>query len=258
MDLPQHTQDTRKPLTGRTSLVTGAAKRIGRHVALGLARAGANVIVHYGSAEVEAKEVADTIRASGVDAWTVQADLDDPQQAEALVDRSAEQAGPIDVLINNASIFPEGRLADCSAQDILANARINAVAPFLIARAVARQGRQAAIVNFLDARMVDHDPLHVPYNLSKRMLLSLTKMMALEFAPRVRVNAVAPGVILAPVGKDEESYLAKLVTSNSLQRIGTVDQVLDAVMFLLQNEFITGQVLYVDGGRHMKGSVYGG
>ncbi|MFW6158915.1 MAG: SDR family oxidoreductase, partial [Planctomycetota bacterium] len=118
------------------------------------------------------------------------------------------------------------------------------------------QGRDGAIVNFLDTRVVAYDREHVAYHLSKRMLFSLTRMMALEFAPAVRVNAVAPGLILPPPGRDR-AYLERLKSSNPLNRVGTLGQVTEAVLFLLGNEFVTGQVVFVDGGQHMNGRTYG-
>ncbi|MCH7709078.1 MAG: SDR family oxidoreductase [Myxococcales bacterium] len=108
----------------------------------------------------------------------------------------------------------------------------------------------------MDTRITDYDKSHVSYHLSKRMLFSMTRMMALEFAPKVRVNAIAPGLILPPEGKDE-TYLQDLARSNPLLAYGGPGDVVEAVLFLLQGRFVTGQVLYVDGGRHLLGGVYG-
>ena len=136
------------------------------------------------------------------------------------------------------------------------NVRINAWAPFVLSKAVADQGIPASIVNFLDTRMLDHDSKHVSYHLSKRMLFTLTRMTALEFAPRVRVNGVAPGLVLPPPGHDT-SYLKALAHTNPLNAHGAAEDVARAVVFLFESPFITGQVIYVDGGRHMLGGIYG-
>jgi pteridine reductase len=243
-------------MKGKTALVTGAAKRLGRATALALAENGVNVVLHYGTSRAEAESAAKEIRRKRVKAWTVAADLADPDQTRGLVAHAVDLAGPLDFLVSNASIFTPSHLTDFTLDDLTVNVQVNAVAPLLLARAFVAQKREGAVVNFLDSRIADYDREHAAYHLSKRMLHTLTKMMALEFAPRVRVNAVAPGLILPPPGQDE-SYLRKFRTTNPLQRIGLPAGVADAVLFLLRSEFVTGQVIYVDGGRHLKGNVYG-
>lgn len=243
-------------LAGRIALVTGAAQRLGRAVALALAEEGANVIVHFSASAAQAEATARMIRRLRGKAWTVRADLADAAQAEGLIPAAIRAAGAVDYLVNSASIFAPSRLTDFSPEDLAANVQVNALSPLLLARALAAQKRDAAVVNLLDTRITDYDREHVAYHLSKRMLHSLTKMMALEFAPRVRVNAVAPGLILPPPGKDE-AYLRRLIHTNPLRRIGSPEGVAAAVLFLLRSDFLTGQVIYVDGGRHLRGCVYG-
>jgi pteridine reductase len=244
-----------KTLTGKNALVTGAAKRLGRAIAETLAAQSTNVVVHYGNSASEAEALVERLRGQGVKAWALQADLADTGEAAALITRATELAGPLDMLVNNAAIFPDSRLANVTSEDILANVRVNALSPFVMGRAFAEQGRGGAIVNMLDCRIVDYDDQHVAYHLSKRMLSSLTRMMAVEFAPAVRVNAVAPGLILPPPGKDE-SYLKSLESTNPLECHGDPEDVAAAVRFLLESAFVTGQIIYVDGGRHMKGRMY--
>lgn len=243
-------------LKGKTALVTGAAKRMGAAVSLALAKAGVNVVIHYRNSREAAESVAKEARAGGVQAWPIAADLAAPHEAEALFDRVLRTAGPIAFLINNASIFPEQRFLEFTAEELHASINVNALAPLLLARCFAAQGREGAIVNFLDSRIADYDRQHVPYHLSKRMLFSLTRMMALEFAPRIRVNAVAPGLVLPPEGKDI-SYLEALKDTDPLRSYGSTADVCEAVLFLLRSGFVTGQVIFVDGGRHLQGSVYG-
>ena len=243
-------------LAGRTALVTGAGKRIGRAVALALAEAGAGVVVHYGRSSREAEQTAEAIREKGVEAWTLQADLSDPAEAEGLFARAVEAAGPIELLVNGASIFPMSQLATFSVEELSRNVQINAMAPLQIGRAFAAQGREGAIVNFLDSRIMDYDEEHAAYHVSKRALFTLTRMMAREFAPTIRVNAVAPGLILPPDDKPE-GFFERLADTNLLERVGTVGGVVDAVLFLLRAAFVTGEVLFVDGGRRLRGSMYG-
>lgn len=243
-------------LRGTTALVTGAAKRLGGAVSLALANAGINVIVHYRTSGAGAEALAEAIRKAGAKAWTLPGDLRHPREAGDLFRRACEMAGPVDFLLNNASIFPESTLHDCTPEDIHVNVDVNALSPLLLAREFAAQGRTGAIINFLDTMIADYDRKHVPYHLSKRMLFSLTKMMAIEFAPKLRVNAVAPGLVLPPEGKDKD-YLESLAHTNPLQRYGSAEGIAEAVLFLLRSGFITGQTIYVDGGRHLRGSMYG-
>jgi len=250
--------DRALPLTGRTALVTGAAKRIGRGVAMALAETGADVIVHYRGSRGEAEATASLIRRAGRQAWCVQADLAEPDQAATLLARAAEAAAaPVDILVNNASTFTADTVMDFTPQNLLASVQLHAMAPLVLSRAFAAQQIPAGdIVNFLDSRMEDYDRRHVSYHLGKRMLWTITRMLAMELAPAIKVNAVAPGLILPPEGRDEQ-YLAGLAHTNPLNRVGSVAGVAAAVKMLVESDFITGQVIYVDGGRHMRGCVYG-
>jgi pteridine reductase len=245
-----------RPLAGQTALITGGALRMGRAISLALARQGANIVIQFAASATAAEALAAEIAASGVKACVVGADLASAQQAAGLWDRATKQAGPIDILINNASVFEESSLQSFAPEELAHDMQINAVSPLLLARGFFAQGRAGSIINLLDARIADYDRTHAAYHLSKRMLYSLTRMMALEFAPQVRVNAVAPGLILPPVGQDE-SYLQKLASTNPLNRYGRPADIAEAVLFLLMSPFITGQVIFVDGGRHLKGCVYG-
>ncbi len=252
------------PLRGRVALITGGAKRLGRAIALGLAREGVSCVLHYSHSEREAEETAGEIRAigaasagAGARAWTLAARLEDPGEAAALFPRALEAAGePVDILINNASIFPKDRLDEVTLERAAENLQVNALAPLALARAFAAQKRPGHILNLLDSRIADYDREHVSYHLSKRALFALTRMMALEFAPLVAVNALAPGLILPPPGETED-YLRALAHTNPLRRVGSPAGVVDAALFLLRSDFITGQVIFLDGGRFLRGSVYG-
>ena len=246
-------------LPGKTALVTGAAKRIGRAVSLALAEAGVNVVVHYGGSEEEARALAGELQQQGVQSWLVQADLGKAEEVEGVIGRCRELAGPVHILINNASIFPESQLTTFSFEELAESIQVNAFAPLQLARAMVRglgAEEHGRIVNFLDARITHYDKAHAAYQVSKRALFTLTRMMAVEFAPRVTVNGVAPGLILPPPGKDE-SYLEALKDRNLLKRIGRLEDITNAVLFLLRSPFVTGQVVFVDGGYGLLGGVYG-
>lgn len=243
-------------LAGRTALVTGAAKRLGRAVALALAGAGADVIVHYFRSETEAAATAGQIERLGRRAWGLQADLAQTDAVASLTGRAFEAAGSVDLLVNNASIFPSVGLMEMTSAELAESIQVNAWAPLALCRDFAARGGSGDIVNLLDCRIVDYDRRHVAYHLSKRMLFSLTRMLAVELAPRIKVNAVAPGLILPPPGEDE-SFLARHADTNPLGRHGSEADVADAVVMLAANGFITGQVIFVDGGRHLRGHFYG-
>jgi pteridine reductase len=242
---------TSAPITGSVALVTGGAKRLGRAIALRLAAAGADIVIHHHESAREARELAAMIRETGRMAWTTRANLAKPREAERLVpDAAALAKRPINYVVNGASIFPEMTVGAMTYQDLEASVLVNAWAPFAITRALAMQNVKGAVVNMLDSRITDQDWKHVPYLLSKQMLAEMTRVAALEYAPDVRVNAVAPGPILPPPGKGPEA-LAGLPALLPLRRIGTPEEVADAVLHLLAASYTTGQVLYVDGGRHV-------
>lgn len=238
-----------------TALITGAARRLGRALALALAEQGSDVVVHYHHSADEAAGLVRAIQDLGVRAWRIRADLRDRGQVEGLFDQAVREAGPIDVLVNNASVWPEETVWDVSEASLQAAMQIHVAAPLVLSRRLARQGRPGHIINILDTRVTSYDKGHAAYHLSKRALLTLTRMLALELAPAVAVNAIAPGLILPPEGQDE-TYLQRLAHTNPMNRHGHARDIAEALLFLLRSRFITGQVIYVDGGFHMKGHLY--
>ena len=240
-------------LAGRRALITGAAVRLGRACALALAEAGADVVIHYHRSRREAQATAADIRRLGRKAWTLRADLGDPKQAARLVGQARRIArGPLDILISGASVFPKSRLEDVTAADLAAQMQLHAMAPLELSRRFAAQTSSGDIINFLDCRIGSQAPGFVAYLISKQALASLTAAMALKFAPGIRVNAVAPGLILPPPG-EPESYLERLKDTCPLKRHGSPQDITEAVLFLLRGTFVTGRVIYVDGGRHLRG-----
>ncbi|MBE9528762.1 MAG: SDR family oxidoreductase [Proteobacteria bacterium] len=246
-------------LKGHSALVTGSARRLGRAVALELARAGADVIIHCNSSKAEAEAVKKEAIALGVDATVLSADFSVDGGAEGLIEAAFEVAPDLNLLVNSASVFPSNRLAEVTLGDINSNVLVNAWAPFVLSRSFAARAKSGSIVNMLDSRITDFDHSHAAYHMSKHMLALLTRLSAMEFAPSVAVNGVAPGLVLPPVDMDakggaaDAQYLAGMASGLPLKKHGEPEDVAKAVLFLLASSFITGQIIYVDGGRHIRG-----
>ena len=241
-----------KDYRGKTALVTGAGRRLGRDIALSLAERGMDVIVHFSTSEREAGETAELARKKGVRAWAIRMDFTGGGGIAGFTGKCTKAAGSVDVLVNSASIYTEGDILTAPDSQFIDHLNINALAPLALCRWFSKQCSTGSIVNILDARMDDYDPDHVPYTLGKQALKSLTRMLSLELAPGVRVNGVAPGLILPPPGQGIE-YLEKRAHTNPLGRWGDAGDVTEAVLFLIDAKFVTGQVIYVDGGRHLRG-----
>lgn len=241
-------------LAGKVALVTGGAVRVGRAIVLALAEAGCDVVIHYGRSAGPAEETAAEAAATGVRVHTIRADLSLPEETDTLVPAAVKTFGHVDILINNAAIFEEGGLIDATRQQWDREMAINLRAPFFLSQAFARQlspEQPGQIVNISDARVLRTGSDHLIYRLTKAALLSLTRSLALELAPQIRVNAVALGAILPPPGKDE-GYLQQLAEERvPLRRAGSAALVASNVLHLLQQPFLTGVVLPLDGGEFL-------
>lgn len=231
------------------ALVTGAAKRIGAAIALDLAEHGADVIVHHNTSQEAAEATASAIEALGRKAWVIKADLSETDEADEIIGKARALAGgPISYVVNNASHFPRIPLPSMTYHDMDTMMRLHAYAPLAIARSAAPEAK--AIVNLLDTRITSHDPEHFPYLMSKQMLAGLTKTLAKELAP-TRVNGVAPGPILPPTDGSDDS-MDPAIAATVLGRAGHPSEIAQAVRYLFEAEFVTGNVLFVDGGRHLR------
>ncbi len=239
-----------RPLEGQVALVTGGAIRVGRAICAAIAAEGAGIVIHYNRSETEALDLRDALSAEGVHSWTIGADLSRPDQAKDLVQRALDAAGRLDILVNSASIYAKARLLSMDIEHLLKSIRIHAWAPLVLSRCMAERSRSGRIVNILDGRVVHHEIDHAGYAIGKQMLSTLTVMLARELAPRFTVNAVSPGPVLPPPGS-EEDYVERKSRELPLMRTGTPMDVAKAVVFLVENSFITGQTLYVDGGGHL-------
>lgn len=243
-------------LQGKVALVTGAAHRVGRVIALALAQEGADIVVHYGSSSDAARETAREIEALGRRCLLHQADMGDWAQAAALGRRALDHFGKVDILINSASSFvPNGYFTTTEA-DFDKAFDVNVKGPFVLSQVIAEammadegEGIRGNIINIVDEGAFFPWRQYVAHSLSKAALLALTRSQALNFGPKVRVNAICPGPILKPPDYTEAEWQA-LRATNPLRALGTAEQVGEIVIFLLTGPpFINGDCIMLDGGR---------
>lgn len=241
--------------TGKVALITGGA-RVGGAVAVALARRGTKLVLSYRNSKSAAQKTAERIEAFGGKVAMVQADLAQPDQVKSVVDHAAKIHGRLDILVNMASIYAKQPLAqlDAAAWDESMNAEARsafltslAAAPHMKA---AGAGRIINISDWLPASGRPRYKSHVPYYAGKMAVIALTQSLALELAPEILVNAIAPGPILAPPALGPEE-IRKVEKATPLGRWGGADEIARAVLFLVETEFVTGECIRVDGGRHL-------
>jgi len=236
-------------LRGRVALVTGAAKRLGRAVALRLAREGADVVVHYRSSAADARTAVAEIEKFGRRGQAIAADLTSVDEIKRLFDEAAKQFGRMDILVNCAANFLSSTIISTTEEVWDASLASNLKAPFFCAQAAAPLLRRTrgTIINLADTGGLLGWPGYIAHSVSKAGVVMLTKSLAKALAPEVRVNAIAPGTITMP--GDPPEWEADFIKLAPLRRTGAPSDIADAVLFLAQSNFITGQVLVVDGGR---------
>jgi NAD(P)-dependent dehydrogenase (short-subunit alcohol dehydrogenase family) len=242
-------------LNGKTAIVTGGAIRVGQALVLALAEAGCNVFIHYGRSAGPAIETKEEVEALGVKAAIYSANLAEVDAAERVMKTAVSTFGHIDILINNAAIFPEEDTftkTDPILWEKIMN--INLRAPYLLNQEFVSQlpaKSSGKIINILDARLRRSATDHFVYRFAKGSLWQMTEMLALELAPQITVNAVALGAILPPPGQDA-SYLDKIAQERvPLQRAGSAEIVAENVLHLLRQDFLTGVILPIDGGEFL-------
>jgi NAD(P)-dependent dehydrogenase (short-subunit alcohol dehydrogenase family) len=241
------------PRIPRAALVTGAAKRIGRAVALALAEAGYAVAVHHLQSNAEAESLVAEIKAKGGKAATIACDLADEHATEALIARAADAVGPIGVLVNSASVFERDEALTTTRGSWDRHMDANLRAPFVLTQQLARalpDGMGGAVINLVDERVWNLTPHFISYTVSKAALWTLTQTLALALAPRIRVNAIGPGPVL-PSPRQSDEQFAKQWNALPLKRPATPEEVAAAALFLLNTPSITGQMIALDSGQHL-------
>ena len=240
-------------LRGRVALVTGAGRRVGRALAVGLGAQGMRVAIHYHASDRGARETADLVASAGGTGFLFAADLTAAVAPEQLVRDVLERLGALDVLVNSSAIMERTPLGDVTATAWDAMMDLNLRAPFLLAQAAAPHlsQRNGAIVNIADLAAFETWPAYIPHGISKAGIVYMTRALARVLAPNVRVNAIAPGAVLLPDGWTEGDA-DKLRESTPLARLGTPQDVVDAMLYLLHSDYVTGETVIVDGGRHVR------
>lgn len=236
----------------KTILVTGGAKRVGRIIATTLAKAGHNIVIHCNQSEKEALSAAEDIKALGVKAWALKANLED--ETFNLMERATTVAGQIDGLINSASLFEYDQADSFSYESLKKQCQVNFLAPMRLSMQLyeiaKREKRQALVINVLDQKLINHNVDYFSYTISKEALFSTLRFTAMACAPHLRINALLPGLML-PSGEMTQQEFESAVKVAALGVSNTAEQLAESIQFLIQSEAITGQWFAVDGGCHL-------
>jgi pteridine reductase len=239
-------------LSGRVALVTGSAKRLGRFVALRLAAEGADVAIHYSHSESEARDTVREIEKLGRRSIAIRANLTNVSEIQNLIEQTVSHFHRLDILVNNAANFLETKFGATTEQSWDASLDTNLKAPFFAAQAAAphlTKSGKGIIINFADIGGILGWREFLPHSVSKSGVILMTRILAKELAPAVRVNAIAPGTITMP--GDPPEWQSDFIRRAPLQRTGRPEEIADAVLFLITAEFLTGQTLVLDGGRSL-------
>jgi pteridine reductase len=239
---------------GRTAIVTGGARRVGRALSLALAGAGARVVVNYHRSRAEADDTVAEIAAVGGSALAVQADVSREADTARLVEAAADRFGSVDIVVNSASLFESAPFEQIAAEDWDRVLAVNLRGPFLLSRAAVpllRRDGGGVIVNILDLSAFQPWPSYAHHGVAKAGLAHLTRILARALAPEVRVNAIAPGTVLPPEDAPEDE-IRRDRERTPLQRLGSPADVAGALLYLVRSDFVTGDILLVDGGRMLR------
>jgi len=237
----------------KTALITGGAKRLGKMISLSLAEEGYNIILHYNSSEEEAIKTKEEIEKLNVFCFLIKKDL--KNYSNGLIEEAINYSKEIEILVNNASIFKEEKIEEITENNFFSSIKINSFIPLKLSLEFKEKIGKGNIINIIDARHKQYDFTHFSYGISKKLLFEITKHLVISFAPYIRVNGIAPGVFLPPEGKDEK-YIENILKLVPLKRKGEREEIKKALKFLIENEYLTGQIIYLDGGRHLGKNLY--
>lgn len=236
----------------KVALITGSAVRLGREIAQHLADNGWDLALHYRTSSKDISDLEVELKSGYPDQrfCIFQADLGIIDQTQGLIKQVLERFGELDLLINNASVFEPSLLKETSTDLMMRHMMVNYVSPFILMRDFANIAGNGQIINIIDARIKNNKSDYLSYSLSKKSLWELTKMVAFELAPHFRINAIAPGAVLAPAGKDQR-YLENVAINTPMKIPSGVISVLKSIDYIIGNEDLTGQLIFCDGGAHL-------
>lgn len=236
----------------KTALITGGSKRIGKEMALYLASKGWNIIIHYNTSRNQAEELRQFLKKkyTNQNFTIIQTDLSKSKDTEMLIKKAKESSGDFNLLINNASVFEKSYIQETTSELFNKHISTNLKAPFILIRDFVSQIKKGIIINMIDTRVASNRSDYAAYSLSKKGLFELTKMAALEFAPDVRINAIAPGAVLPPQEEDN-TYLINLAKKIPMKKPVGIQPILNSIDFIIENKQLTGQIIFADGGESL-------
>ncbi|HVF40817.1 MAG TPA: SDR family oxidoreductase [Gemmatimonadaceae bacterium] len=239
-------------LSGRVALVTGAGHRLGRALAVALGEEKMQVAVHFNSARAEATETAALIEQAGGRAVLFEKDLTEASAPRELVESVVRKMGPLAVVVNSAAVMLRTPVKDVTTDEWDMMFALNLRAPFFVAQTAAiHMEEPGAIINIADLAAFETWPAYIPHAISKAALVKMTESLARVLSPSIRVNAIAPGAVLPPAEWDAATF-ARLAETTPLKRLGAPSDVVEAMLYLLRADYVTGETIIVDGGRHIR------
>jgi len=231
-------------------LITGGSKRIGKAIAKYLVTKKYKIIIHYNTSANSANKLKDEL-SKNTECQTLKLNLNQYKKANTLIKKALNIFPDLDLLINNASLFKEQSFLNTSIDLFDKHININLKSPFFLTQEFAKQVNSGNIINILDQKITDTSTKYFSYLLSKKSLADLTLMLSRELAPKIRVNGICPGLILPPDNKNDK-YLNNLAKKIPLKKKGTINNIIQTIDFILKNDYLTGDLFFIDGGQHLK------
>ena len=234
-------------LENKNVLITGAANRIGREIAISLSKLGFNIGIHYNSSESNANQTLKLVKKNKVEASIIQSDLSNEKNCIKLIKDTEKKIGEVSILINNASTFKKNTLENTSSREIEEDFYVNLIAPFILCKAIFRKSNKGKVINISDWKTARTN--RFSYGVSKAAIYGLTKSLSLSMAPNYQVNEIALGAILPPA--DAPNRKTESINLGPIGRTAKIEEVTSCIEMLIKNDFITGERIFVDGGRHV-------
>ncbi|MCB0309465.1 MAG: SDR family oxidoreductase [Bdellovibrionales bacterium] len=236
---------------GHKALITGSTQRLGLEMAKALASQGADIVCHFHESDNVSDALAD-LESHDVKAMAIQADLSHRSGAEFLLQKVLEQCPDLTILVHSASIYRPDHINNADADSVLSSLWVHGLSPWILSRGFFQHFKKASnIVNILDGALNKHQPNYFSYEMGKKILKHLTEVMAIEFVPRVRVNGIALGPFLSK--EENQSSFDEAVKKLPIPRSGTIEELVQTLFFVIENDYMTGNIVFIDGGWHNKG-----